>query len=149
MTLPASASEWRLFLDSSKKSLQAILLHNGNIKPFVPIAHSVHLKKSYESIKTLHDAIQYNENKWYLCGDLKIIIILMGMQGQFTKHCCFYCLWGSRATAEHYVRKDWLARVTYIPGTANIKEVLLIDPKKPSSYEIRFNEEFCQTAGKE
>ena len=35
------ASEWRLFLDSSKRSLKAVLLHNGNVKPSVPIAHSV------------------------------------------------------------------------------------------------------------
>ena len=126
------AGEWRLFLDSSEKSLQAVLLHNGNIKPSVSIAHSVHLKESYESIKTLLDAIQYNENKWYLCGDLKIIGILKGMQGQFTKHCCFHCLWDSLATAEHYVRKDWPARVTYIPGNANIKEFLLMDPKNVS-----------------
>ena len=113
----------------------------------------MHLKESYESIKTLLDAIQYNQNKWYQCGDVKIIGILMGMQGQFTKHCCFHCLRDSRATAEHYVRKDWPARVTYIPGNANIKKVLLMDPKKcinaPSLYEIRFNDEFCQTAGKE
>ena len=86
------ASDWRLFLDSSKRSLEAVLLHNGNIKPFVPIAHSVHLKKSYENIKILLDAIQSNEYTWYLCGDLKIIGILMGMQGGFTKHCCFLSL---------------------------------------------------------
>ena len=53
----------------------------------------------------------------------------MGMQEGFTKHCCFLCLWDSRATAEHYVRKDWPARVTYIPGYANIKEVPLVNPK--------------------
>ena len=100
------ASEWRLFLDSSKRSLKAVLFHNGNIKPSVPIAHSVHLKKSNESIEILVDAIQYNEYKWYLCGDLKIIGILMGMQGGFTEHFCFLSLWDSRATAEHYVRKD-------------------------------------------
>ena len=58
-----------------------------------------------------------------------IIGILMGMQGEFTKHYCFLCLWNSRATAEHYVRKDWPARVTCIPGKANIKEVPLVDPK--------------------
>ena len=46
------ASEWRLSLDSSKRSLKAVLLHNGNIKPFVPIAHSVHLKESYKVLKS-------------------------------------------------------------------------------------------------
>ena len=123
------ASEWRLFLDSFKRSLKAVLLHIGNIKPSVSIAHSVHLKESYESIEILLDAIQYNEYKWYLCGDLKIIGILMGMQGGFTKHCCFLCLWDSRATAEHYVRKDWPSRIAYIPGNTNIKEVPLVDSK--------------------
>ena len=86
------ATEWRLFQDFSKRSRKAVLLHNGNIKPSVHIAHFVHLKECYESIEILLNAIQYNEYKWYLCGDLKIIGILMGMQGGFTKHCCFLCL---------------------------------------------------------
>ena len=55
------ASEWHLFLDSSKRNLKAVLLHNGNIKPFVPLAHSVHFRESYESIEILLNAIQYNE----------------------------------------------------------------------------------------
>ena len=40
------ASEWRLFLHSSKKSLKAVFLHNGKIKQSVPVAHSMHLKDS-------------------------------------------------------------------------------------------------------
>ena len=32
-------SEWRLFIDSSKASLKAVLLHNGNEKPSIPVAH--------------------------------------------------------------------------------------------------------------
>ena len=67
--------------------------------------------------------------EWYLCADLKIIRILLKMQGGFTKHCCFHCLWDSRATAKHYVGRDWPARITYIPGNANIKMVLLADSK--------------------
>ena len=35
------ANEWRLFLDSSERSLKAVLLHNGNTKPSVPVAHLV------------------------------------------------------------------------------------------------------------
>jgi hypothetical protein len=33
---------WRLFIDLSKLSLKAVLLHNGNILPSIPIGHSVH-----------------------------------------------------------------------------------------------------------
>ena len=35
------ALDWRLFIDSSKRSLKAVLLHNGNVYPSIPIAHSV------------------------------------------------------------------------------------------------------------
>jgi hypothetical protein len=38
-------NEWRLFIDSSKRSLKAVLLHNGNNYASLPIGHSVHLKK--------------------------------------------------------------------------------------------------------
>ena len=72
-------SEWHLFIDSYKRSLKAVLLYNGNIKPFVPTAHSVHLKESYESIEIPLNAIQYNEYRWFLLGDLKIIDISMKM----------------------------------------------------------------------
>ena len=36
-----SASDWRLFIESSKRSLKAVLLHNGNVYPSIPIANSV------------------------------------------------------------------------------------------------------------
>ena len=35
-------NDWRLFLDSCKRSLKCVLLHNGNEYASVPIAHSVH-----------------------------------------------------------------------------------------------------------
>jgi hypothetical protein len=35
-----------LFVDSSKFSLKAVLLHNGNIHPSMPIAHYVHMKET-------------------------------------------------------------------------------------------------------
>src|ERR1043165_5023175 len=30
--------QWRLFIDSSQRNLKAILLHNGNVKPCIPIS---------------------------------------------------------------------------------------------------------------
>lgn len=44
-------SEWHLFIDSSTKSLKAVLLHNGNKLPSLP--HSVYLKENYESVRNL------------------------------------------------------------------------------------------------
>lgn len=39
-------SEWRIFIDSSKYSLKAVLLHNGNKKPSIPLAHSAIMKET-------------------------------------------------------------------------------------------------------
>jgi hypothetical protein len=40
------ADEWRLFIDSSKTSLKAVLLHNGNNFPAIPVAQ-VHILKKF------------------------------------------------------------------------------------------------------
>ncbi|GBP67189.1 hypothetical protein EVAR_42068_1 [Eumeta japonica] len=107
-------TEWRLFIDSSKYSLKAVLLHNGNKKPSIPIGHAVNCKESYETMRTLINLIKYKEHKWKVCGDLKVIGMLVGLQGGYTKYCCFLCLWDSRAKQHHYVRKEWPVRNEYI-----------------------------------
>jgi len=56
--------DWRLFIDSSKLSLKAVLLHNGNTLPSIPVGHSMHNKKSYENMKILMEAISYDKFKW-------------------------------------------------------------------------------------
>ena len=38
--IPCNPSEWRLFIDSSSRSLKAVLLHKGNIYLSLPLAHS-------------------------------------------------------------------------------------------------------------
>lgn len=97
--------EWRLFIDGSKESLKAVLLHNGNEKPAIPVAHSVSMKESRDSMKLFLDAINYEEYKWEICADLKVIAILLGMQAGYTKFMCPFCLWDSRADSLHYCTK--------------------------------------------
>jgi hypothetical protein len=63
----------------SKLSLKAVLLHNGNALPSIPIGHSVHNKESYKNMKILMEAINYNKFKWQICGDLKVIALLLGL----------------------------------------------------------------------
>ena len=43
--------DWSLFIDSSKRSLKAVLLHNGNKFASIPIAHSTKLKETYETLE--------------------------------------------------------------------------------------------------
>ena len=56
--IPCIPSEWRLFIDSSSKSLKAVLIHNGNKYPFLLLVHSVHLKETYENVKTVLKRIE-------------------------------------------------------------------------------------------
>ena len=41
--------EWRLFVDSSKHSMNGVLLHNRIFFGFIPIVHSVYLKMFYKN----------------------------------------------------------------------------------------------------
>jgi hypothetical protein len=50
-----------LFIDSSKASLKAVLLHNGNKYPSVPLAHAVNMKESNENVKLLLEKIHYEK----------------------------------------------------------------------------------------
>lgn len=90
--------KWRLFIDSSCRSLKAVLLHNGNMFPPLPLAHSVYLKEEYRSIKILLGALKYEEYCWEVIRDFKMVAFLMGLQGSFTKYPCYLCLWDSRDT---------------------------------------------------
>ncbi|XP_036332303.1 uncharacterized protein LOC118743646 [Rhagoletis pomonella] len=51
------------------------------------------------------------------------------MQSGFTKFCCFLCLWDSRATEHHYVRKEWQSRTQYEPGQQNVSAEPLVNPQ--------------------
>ena len=42
--------KWRLFIDSSKRSLKCVLLHKGNKFACVPIGHSVVVKEHYLNV---------------------------------------------------------------------------------------------------
>ncbi|UYV63640.1 hypothetical protein LAZ67_2005138 [Cordylochernes scorpioides] len=77
--------EWRLFVDSSKISLKAVLLHNGNKFPSVPIAHASNMKETYENMKLLLKKIEYERYGWKICSDLKVIALMRGLQFAYLK----------------------------------------------------------------
>ena len=56
------ATSWRLFIDSSTRSLKSVLLHNTNEYPSIPIGHSTKLKEKYEPIKQVLECIKYNQH---------------------------------------------------------------------------------------
>ena len=119
--------EWRLFLDSSVKSLKVVLLHNGNKVGSVPVRHSVKLTECYEDIKFVLESLQYSQHNWKIFGDLKMISVILGLQAGYTKHPCFLCLWDSRADNLHYTQISCSSRTSFTPGLQNVKFAYLVD----------------------
>ena len=42
--------DWRLFIDSCKRSLKCVLLHNVNQFAYIPPSHSTAVKEEYEAV---------------------------------------------------------------------------------------------------
>jgi phosphoglycolate phosphatase-like HAD superfamily hydrolase len=103
-------STWRLFIDSSKRSLKAVLLHNSNVLASIPHAHSTKLSESYETLKLVLEKIKYHEHEWQICGDLKVIGLLLGQQRGYTKFSYFLCEWDSRARDKLWDTVHWPER---------------------------------------
>jgi len=126
------SEEWRLFIDSSKLSLKTVLLllHNVNMLPSIPIGYAAHMTESYENMQHLLQYINNEQYYWQLCGDFKVIAILLGFQPGYTKYCCFLCEWDSRARHEHYLKKDLSKRSTLKGSIINVKYTLLVEASK-------------------
>ncbi|GFU51057.1 uncharacterized protein TNCV_2414851 [Trichonephila clavipes] len=145
--------EWRLLIDSSKRSLKAVLLHNGNRYASVPVGHSVHLKECYENLEFILNKLSYSDHKWTICGDLKVIYTLLGQQSGYTKFPCFLCEWDSCDRKQHYVKQTWPIRKALIPGVKNVERQSLVDPKKilfpPLHIKLGLMKQFVKALDKE
>ena len=128
--IPCNTSDWRLFIDSSSKSLKAVLLHNTNKCPSIPLAHLVQMKENYQNVKMLLSTLRYDQYNWEVIGDFKMVAFLMGLQQGFIKFPCYLCLWDSRNTNFHYNKRNWPPRSSYDIETHNVKHTLLVEPKK-------------------
>jgi len=53
MHMRHSPQQWRLFIDASKTSLKAVLLHNGNKLPSIPVAHAPSTKETYTTMNNI------------------------------------------------------------------------------------------------
>lgn len=130
MNIEYNPEDWRIFIDSSKKSLKAVLLYYDNSKIPIPIAYGVDMKESYDSIKFILDAVKYEEHKWRVCCDLKVVSFLSGMQAGYVKYGCFLCKWDSRWKGNQYSKKQWEPRVEGELGEYNIFNPPLVTTEK-------------------
>ena len=104
-----------------------MLLHNGNKFACVSIGHFVIVKEHYLNMKMVLQKLRYSEHNLAICVDFKMVNFLLGQQVGYTKHPCFLCYWDSRATDQHWVKKDWLAREYLVVSDKNIINELLVN----------------------
>ena len=92
------------FTDSSKGSLKAVLLHNDYLKSSISFAHVAGMKVTYESMTAILKVINYSELASNICGNLRVVALLLRMQMGYTKYMCFLYL--SRDNKAHYKVKE-------------------------------------------
>jgi len=88
-------------------------------------------------MKLLLGKIKSDEFKWKLCGDLKVVALLLGLKLGYIKYCCFLCECDSRDKKNHCVNKLWPKRTSLTPGEKNVVSRPLVLPEKiylPSLY---------------
>ena len=115
-----NASDWWLFIDSSKRSLRCVLLHNTNQYAPIPIGHYTTLKEKHQLIKEVIEKINYVAHNLKISIDLKMVNFLLGPHSGYTKHPCFLHLWNSRAKHERWVRKNWWPCQQMTVGESNV-----------------------------
>ena len=79
LEIPYNDTNWRLFIDASNESIKAVLLYNVNTLLFVPITHSATMKNSNKNAKTILASRQYNDHKWHICADFKVVAMLTSL----------------------------------------------------------------------
>lgn len=152
MGIRYNADEWRLFIDSSKTSLKAVLLHQTNSKPSVPIAYSTETKETYESLKTILQEIDYSKHQWKICCDLKVVAILRGLKSGYIKYMCFLCDWDSRYKGDQYTNHTWKCRELSEHVNANVIHDPLVPQNKvllpPLHVKLGIVKSFLKTVAK-
>jgi len=85
------------------------------------------MKETYKNLKQLLKRLECSKYGWHICGDLKAVSLLMGLQLVCTKYCCFVCEWDSRGKTLHYVKRDWPQRKSLKVGEKNVQHPALAE----------------------
>lgn len=76
--------------------MKAVLLHKSNKRPSIPLFFGTDKKEDYDSFENLFKFIKYDEHKWKICCDLKVVNIVCGLKSGFPNFMCYKCNWNTR-----------------------------------------------------
>ena len=77
----------------------------------------------------LLSGVNYQAHELLICWDLKVVGLVLGLQGGHTKYPCFLFLWGSESEDQHVTQKRPFRQVLK-PGLYEVKSHSLVEPKK-------------------
>ena len=117
-------------IDVSKTSLKAVLVHNGNKLPSIPVAYAPSTEETYTTMNNILVEVDYKDYQQEFCGDFKVITVLLGLQAGYTIYSCFLCEWDNHTRGTHYSRKLWSHRQSLTSGIKNVIHKPLIKPSK-------------------
>ena len=110
------------------------------------------MDETHENMKTILDKIKYAKYEWIICGDLKVLSMLLGQQSGNTKNPCFLCLWDRRAKQDHWIKREWPNREVFVFGE-NIKNIPLVNREKvwlpPLHIKLGLIKQFAKALDKE
>ncbi|KAJ4440809.1 hypothetical protein ANN_10655 [Periplaneta americana] len=105
------------------------------------------------------------ENDLVFCNDISSVMETFGIEHNptewrlfidssklgYTKYYCFVCPWDSRDRKNHYIRKEWLKRESFIPGQKNVKHDALCNPENvylpPLHIKLKLMKNFVKAMG--
>lgn len=152
MEIKYEVDDWRLFIDSSKLSLKAVLLHKTNKKFPVPIAYSTETKETYDVLENILKMVNYNKHMWRICCDLKVVAMLCGLGSGYIKYMCFLCDWDTRFKGDQYSCHEWKHREYSRLKMANIIREPLVPKEKillpPLHIKLGIVKNFIKTVAK-
>jgi hypothetical protein len=74
--------------------------------------------------------VDYKKYQWEVCGEFKVIMVLLGLQTGYTKYSCSLCERDSCTRDTHSSRKHWPHRQSLTPGLKNVIYKPMIKPSK-------------------
>ena len=112
----------------------------------------MHLKETYGKLALILDKLKNKKFEWTVCEDLKVISMILGQEGGYTKFPCFLCKWDSCTKAKHWNQKVWPKRTLKV-GEKNVHFDSLVDPKKvlllPPLIKLGMMKQFVKTFPKD
>lgn len=106
------------------------------------------MKEQYENLAIILAKIRYEDHQWLVCGDLKIISMILGQQGGFTKLPCYLSEFDSRDRANHWetIYPPRILRKKY-PTHSSGESSKYID--STSAHQVGYYETVCKSVAQD